>query len=70
MNRQIVDVTYRNEHDDIVTAWYSGYPLMEANGTLAIMDGGLVAAFSPGVWLRVATVDPEDIAQGIDKDAV
>jgi hypothetical protein len=69
VNRQIVDVTYLNEHDDTVTRRFNGYPLMESNGTLSIMDHGLVAAFAPGVWLRVMAVDPEEIAQGTEAAA-
>ena len=56
--REIVDVTYR-VGDEEVTERFNAYWVKYNAGSLIIYDNGLTAAFGPGEWLRVKSVDPE-----------
>ena len=57
--REIVDVTYK-VGDKIVTERFNTYWVEYSAGNLIIHDNGIAAAFGPGVWLTVKTVDPEE----------
>lgn len=56
--RQIVDITYV-EGETVVTRRFNAAWIKESAGGLMVYDAGLVAAFAPGVWLRLEIVEPE-----------
>lgn len=60
MDTKIIEVTYQ-KGIAVITERFNGYPIVNDDGSLAIMFRGLLAAWGAGHWISARVIDPDQV---------